>query len=232
MHYCISDIHGDYSRYCGMLDRIGLSEEDTLYVLGDVVDRGGQPVELLLDMMERPNVVPLLGNHEYMFACCLEFLMKEVTEQNLSALQTEDLCSFLHWQSQGGTPTLEGFRRLSPEQRQAVREYLGEFSLYEEVEAGGQSYLLVHAGPDHFSPRRPLEDYALHELLWTRLDYGRVYYRDRFLVTGHTPTRNIPENPAPDRIYQANRHIAIDCGCGHGGHLGCLCLDTLEEFYV
>lgn len=232
MHYCISDIHGDYSRYCGMLDRIGLSEEDTLYVLGDVVDRGGQPVELLLDIMERPNVVPLLGNHEYMFACCLAFLMKEVTEQNLSALHAEDLCSFLHWQSQGGAPTLEGFRRLSPDQRQAVREYLGEFSLYEEVEAGGQSYLLTHAGPDHFSPRRPLGDYALHELLWTRLDYSKVYYRDRFLVTGHTPTRNIPENPAPDRIYQANRHIAIDCGCGHGGHLGCLCLDTLEEFYV
>ncbi len=24
----------------------------------------------------------------------------------------------------------------------------------------------------------------------------------------------------------------IDCGCGFGGRLGCLCLETMEETYV
>lgn len=27
-------------------------------------------------------------------------------------------------------------------------------------------------------------------------------------------------------------HISIDCGCAYGGRLGCICLDTMEEFYV
>ena len=37
--YVMSDIHGEYEKYCRMLEKIALSEEDTLYILGDVVDR-------------------------------------------------------------------------------------------------------------------------------------------------------------------------------------------------
>lgn len=49
------------------------------------------------------------------------------------------------------------------------------------------------------------------------------------------PTRNIfadigCENC--DKIYRGNNHVAIDCGCGFGGKLGCICLETMEEFYV
>ena len=36
----MSDIHGEYDKYLAMLEQIDLSEDDTLYVLGDVVDRG------------------------------------------------------------------------------------------------------------------------------------------------------------------------------------------------
>lgn len=38
MIYCISDIHGQYKQYKKMLECIDLKEEDTLYVLGDVID--------------------------------------------------------------------------------------------------------------------------------------------------------------------------------------------------
>ena len=34
------------------------------------------------------------------------------------------------------------------------------------------------------------------------------------------------------RIYRQNRHIALDCGAVFGHALGCICLDTGEEFYV
>ena len=50
------------------------------------------------------------------------------------------------------------------------------------------------------------------------------------MITGHVPTRNI-EGAKPDRIYQNGGHIAIDCGAAIGGKLGCLCLNTMEEFY-
>ena len=40
MNYVISDIHGCYEQYIKLLDKIHFSERDTLYLLGDLVDRG------------------------------------------------------------------------------------------------------------------------------------------------------------------------------------------------
>ena len=65
MIYCMSDIHGHYDKYLEMLRKIDFKDSDTLFVLGDVVDRGPSSMEILLDMMCRPNVIPILGNHEY-----------------------------------------------------------------------------------------------------------------------------------------------------------------------
>ena len=192
MIYCMSDVHGDYEKYRRMLEKIRLSDGDLLYLLGDVVDRGPHPVRTLLDMMQRPNVKPLLGNHEYMAVLCLRFLTKQVTEESVSALCAENFQDLINWQREGGSSTLREFGQLSSEQRSAVLEYLMDFELYEEIQVNGQDYLLVHAGPANFSPDRPLDSYGLHELIWTRLDYGKVYYADRFLVTGHTPVAMIP----------------------------------------
>jgi len=97
----------------------------------------------------------------------------------------------------------------------------------------GETFVLVHGGLGKaFSPARPLDSYELDDYLFSRADYSRVFFPDKFVVSGHTPTRTIPGNPAPDRIYRANRHIAIDCGCTFGGYLGAICLETGEEYYV
>ena len=74
MIYVMSDIHGCYQTYLKMLEKIGLRESDTLYILGDVIDRGKDGIKVLMDMMMRPNVIPLLGNHEYMAAISLASL--------------------------------------------------------------------------------------------------------------------------------------------------------------
>ena len=66
MTYVMSDIHGDYERYMKMLEAINLDEDrDTLYVLGDVIDFGDAGMKILDDMSSRPNVSPILGEHEY-----------------------------------------------------------------------------------------------------------------------------------------------------------------------
>ncbi|MDE7280156.1 MAG: fructose-bisphosphatase class III, partial [Ruminiclostridium sp.] len=49
-----------------MLEKIRFSENDALYVLGDVIDRGGEGIRILRDIMARPNVKMLMGNHEKM----------------------------------------------------------------------------------------------------------------------------------------------------------------------
>lgn len=57
--YVISDIHGCYDAYKEMLEKIQFSENDMLYVLGDVLDRGPHPIRIIQDLMRRPNVVCL-----------------------------------------------------------------------------------------------------------------------------------------------------------------------------
>lgn len=233
-NYVISDLHGKYELYRKMLEKISFSENDMLYVLGDVVDRGPHPMEILLDMMKRPNVVCLVGNHEYMMFRCMKFLMQEITEESIREWQeNEEYMTILtDWIYNGAEPTMAGFSKLSSEQKKEVYEYMLEFDLYEEVEAGGKSYLLVHAGLGNFDPKKPIWEYDIHDLVWERPDYETPYFQDRYVVTGHTPTMAIPENPRPGYIFRKNNHIAIDCGAAFGGRLGCLCLDTGEEFYV
>ena len=69
------------------------------------------------------------------------------------------------------------------------------------------------------------------ELIVGEPEYEKEYFTDRYLVTGHTPTDLIDES-CSGRIYQKNSHIAIDCGAVFGNPLGCICLNTLEEFYA
>jgi len=132
----------------------------------------------------------------------------------------------------GGQETITEFQKLSYEEKLDILDYLEEFSLYEEVEVNGREFILVHAGLDNFSPDKYLDEYDLHEMIFNKPDYTKVYYPDRYLITGHTPTRIIEGNSRPDYIYKANHHIAIDCGSGYGGQLGAICLDTGEEYYI
>ena len=230
--YCMSDIHGDYEKYRAMLAKIDLEDRDTLFVIGDVVDRGTGSMKILMDMMIRPNVIPLIGNHEYMALQCLEFLRQEVTEESISRMDAGLMEGLLEWKEVGGDATIDEFRKLSPEEQDDILDYLEEFTLTDEVTAGGNTFVLAHSGLQNFSEDRALEDYEPFEVLFEKPDYSRRYYADKYTVSGHVPTRTIPENPRPDRIYINNGNINIDCGCGYGGTLGAIRLDDLKEFYV
>ena len=85
--YVISDIHGMYDKFLKMLDKLGFNDDDTLYVLGDVLDRGPNPIKVLQKMMEMPNVIPIVGNHELMAMECLDFLVEEITRVGVAGKQ-------------------------------------------------------------------------------------------------------------------------------------------------
>ena len=233
MHYVMSDLHGCYEEYLELLRKIRFSDEDVLYVLGDVIDRGPEPVTLLQDMMMRSNVIPLIGNHEYMAMRVLRKLCVEITEETSDGeyLNMDDMTSYLNWSMDGGQITMEQFRKLNAEEKTDMLEYLEEFSLYEEVTAGGRDYVLVHAGLEPFVPGKHLKDYTLAEMIFQSPDYNRVYFENRYLVTGHTPTIT-QENPEKAKVLEQNHHIAIDCGCVFGGRLAVYCLDTGKAVYA
>lgn len=229
--YVMSDLHGDYNGYKSILKQITFNKSDTLYINGDVLDRGSYGLKILLDMMLKPNIYPIFGNHEYAAYQCLKFLMEEVTEDNIEKLDAGFLEGLLEWQSIGGQTTIDEFHKLNHDERQSILDYLEEFSLFETITVAGNDFVIVHAGLDNFNKSRPLEDYELHELIFKSPDYDKIYFDDKYLVTGHLPTRVIDKNPKPDHIYIKNNHIALDCGAGFGGQVGCICLDNFEEFY-
>ena len=229
--YVISDAHGNYEGYMKILELIHFSDEDTLYVNGDVIDRGTGGIKILQHMMMQPNIYPILGNHEYAAATCLRFLMKEITEESIGDIDEETIKNLMEWQNIGGQCMMDAFHKLSREEKQDIVDYLEEFSLYEEVSVNEKQFVIVHAGLTNFSPDRPLETYEMYELIFKAPDYDRIYFPDKYLVTGHLPTKVIEGNSRPNKIFRKNNHIAIDCAAGYDGCVGCICLDTFEEFY-
>ena len=128
--YVISDIHGQYDLFVKMLEKIALKDEDTLYVLGDVLDRGPHPIRTLRKLMEMPNAICIVGNHELMALECLKFLMQEVTEEALAGLDRDMLEGYLIWiDHNGGRTTLDEFRTLDAQSRQDVIDFIGEFDI-------------------------------------------------------------------------------------------------------
>lgn len=230
--YVISDIHGEYDMFVELLDLIKLKETDTLYILGDVLDRGPHPIRVLLRLMEMPNAVCIAGNHELMALKCLQFLCEGIADVSIEDLDEKMLDNLVTWQYNGSKSTIDEFRRLNQDKQQAVIKFISELLIYEELVVNGKEYLLVHAGLGNYSPEKDIEDYSLKELVWDRADYRRKYFDEIIVVTGHTPTQYIEGNPRPGYIYRKNNHIAIDCGCyAPGGRLAAICLDTGEEFY-
>lgn len=227
--YCISNLHGDYESYMAMLRKIKFSDHDTLYVIGNVIDGGSGSLKILRDMMMRINVIPIIGDHEYMATRCLKYIME--CKRHTVQKPDEDMAqNILDWQRAGGQSTIDEFHKLSEEEQEDVIDYLEEFSLYEEIEAGGRDYVLVHGGLENFDPERDLDDYHIDDVLFNVPDYSRVYFEDKILVTARELTSSIKDNPVPDRIYTGNNHIAINCG--EGKNVGAICLDSLKEFYL
>lgn len=230
--YVISDIHGQYEMFMELLEQIRLKKTDTLYILGDILDRGPHPIKTLLKLMEMPNVICLAGNHELMAVECLEFLMEEIKDISLDKLDEKMLENLVTWQYNGSKTTIDEFRVLDREMQQKVIDFIKDFLSFEEVLINGKNYLLVHGGLGNFYPGRAIEDYSLEELIWSRAEYDIQYFEDTYVVTGHTPTQMILGNPRPGYIFRRNNHIAIDCGsCRSDGRLAAICLDTGGEFY-
>ena len=230
--YVISDIHGQYDMFMDLLYKISFSDKDTLYILGDIIDRGPHPIKTMRKLMEMPNVICLLGNHEYMALGCLEFLMNEITEKAIADLDGKKLNNLVLWMRNGCSTTIKEFRELCREDQIDIIEYIKDFLIYEEVSVAGKDYLLVHAGLGNFRPGKDLEEYSLNELVWDRTSYDIQYYQNKYIVTGHTPTQIIKGNSKPGFIYRNKGNIAIDCGAFvPAGRLAALCLDSGEDFY-
>ena len=221
MTYVMSDIHGNYEKFKEMLAKIRFGERDVLYVLGDLCG-GDEPIELILDISMRYNVLPVLGESDYRALPLLTSLDAVLRGQSADP---ETMARIAEWISEDGRSTVEGFRALDEDMREGVLDYLSDMALYEETQIGSQKYLLLHAGIADFDADTPLEDYMPEDFISESLDSKREYYPDVITVAGHAPTES-------GKIERTDYAILVDCGAEYGGTLGCIRLEDGEEFYV
>ena len=236
MTYLMADAHGCYQEFLQLLETIGFSADDELFLLGDVVDRGPEPISLLRHIIQDPRCSLLLGNHEaFMLAVLRSPLAAEITEESIATLTPEVLRTFSAWMEDGGQVTLRQFRQLDRDAQADILSYLEDAPYYETIEhrATDALYVLTHAGLARFDPHKELEEYDPQDFLWERADYSREYFPGGriVLVTGHTPTPLIRADRQP-LIYREHGHLALDCGAVYGGRLAAYCVETGEEFYV
>lgn len=229
MIYVMSDIHGCYTEFQEMLEKINFSSSDTLYVLGDCVDRGKEPIKVLLDCLLTDNIKLLCGNHEWFLFECADYL-KPWSNNTLSEYMNN--LYTCNWMLNGGDVTARKFMELSYEDRKFILNSIKELPLYFELDVNGESYVLIHGGfGDSFNVNKKLSKYKRQTLIWERLEPKEFYYPDKHIIVGHTPTPGLSLH-RKSKILSCHNNYWIDCGCVFGYKLACLCLDTLEEYYV
>ena len=214
MIYCISDIHGEYDRYLAMLDLIGFSDNDTLYVLGDVIDRHPGGVDILEDIMNRKNVILLMGNHELMAWQTLG------TNNVFGARQL--------WQQNGGSCTRREliYHRTAAE-RNTILHFIRDLPDHVDLVVEDRQFHLVHGLPGNSRDIR----------VWERPNPDiSAPIPGTTVIVGHTPTVFLAgDNGEPFKIWYGDGIIDIDCGCGTKTdlrRLACLRLEDMVEFYV
>lgn len=237
MIYVMSDIHGNAHNFNSIMQQIKLQPDDTLYVLGDVIDRYPDGIKILRTLMSMPNVKMLLGNHEHMM---LEVLGKTHDMSD----PVKFLCyaqKLTLWYNNGGHETHSALKHIRKTTRSEIFEYLKSLPVNVDIEVNGTKYKLTHASPiemyqKHGGEYRNEQEFAV----WHRLAGGEFIPRDYILVFGHTPTLYFQDDDVL-KIWYGNNMIGIDCGSGFPpitkytspeiGRLGCLRLDDGKEYY-
>lgn len=242
MTYVLSDIHGNMRRFHSILRQINLQPEDTLYILGDVIDRHPHGIQILKEIMAMPNVKMLLGNHEYMMLRAIG----EPYDGPNDIIESDPADLIRLWYHNGGMVTHQLWKHTRLSIRAEILDYLKKLPLNIDVVVGGIPYKLVHA-----AALERYEDYMFGKYaqttrtnfaVWNReASLDEVTPKDYSLVFGHTPTGHFfPESPMS--IWFGDHRIGIDCGSSAPdqqrlawpavcGRLGCLRLDDMKEFY-
>ena len=206
----IGDIHGCHAALTLLLPQV-LHRADTLVFLGDYVDRGPQSkdvVTTILDLQKKhPRVIPLMGNHDFLF---LDYLTGADSAVFLQVGGRQTLASY-------GIDPAAGHEETS---RRVPPEHLAFFRslplLWHDQHA-----IYVHAG---LQPGRHLSQQSSQWCLWAREQFLQSTYDfGKLVVFGHTIF---------DEPYLTAGKIGIDTGAVYGGQLTALLLPTRETISV
>ena len=221
--FIMSDIHGFGNVYYSMmnyLDKLSESEEIELYINGDLIDRGNESVEILLDVMKRIKenkfkIEYLGGNHELM--------MHKVYERREKG-KHDLLLSNWFLECNGGKKTdraLNEYFNFDKDKVFEVAHFISNLNIYHKFEEkiNNQNIVLVHAAAPlkiNDECHLKIKDKGISYYVWAREDgfilpfKCRIGHKDYFTIIGHTPN-----NYALGYFYnEIDNYLDIDGGCG------------------
>ena len=225
MRYVLSDIHGEIDLFCRLLEKIGLSDLDELYICGDFIDKGEDSVGLLRLVSSMPNVHAIIGNHDYLFLKYYHSLLGETSDESLVLSKLRE-----YFPSNGH---LLGWGQV---------DWLDSLPAYIETD----EFICTHAGVplDKAGVIPPLEGVSVEELVHDRrFKDPELFHTDpRCVFFGHTETacicgkdkilaykrRNVSATGGVGDFYK----VHLDTGAWRSGVLGCVCIDTMKPYYV
>ncbi len=141
--FVVSDIHGNARAFDRALELAQPGSDDTVFVLGDMVVRGPDPLGVIDMVRALPNVRVLMGNHEEML---------------YESLKSGDERDKLTWHMNGGYTTYEQLEQLARDRYVDLMDWLVNLPTFAVVEVDDRwpsaargdrgSYVLAHAGVD------------------------------------------------------------------------------------
>ncbi|MBR1647651.1 MAG: serine/threonine protein phosphatase [Selenomonadaceae bacterium] len=165
----VGDIHGEFERLMSLYEKLNVTDRDLLIFLGDYVDRGPENVKVLKWIMresQKPNVIALCGNHEYMLG--MNIVTGEVRLDSENKTLRE-----IAWQ-----------KRTEPHFDDNVLAFLKTLPFLFEPEIRGKKYFFCHAG---IEPEISLEEQDEFDIIFIREKFWTLYDGDAIIVVGHTP---------------------------------------------
>jgi serine/threonine protein phosphatase 1 len=211
----IGDIHGCAKTFFALIEKLDISEEDEIILLGDYIDRGPDSkgvINTIMALIENDyNIKCLLGNHE-------EIMF--VSETGFYPFST--------WITNGGDATLENFEvDFFNEMPKAYQDFFKACLYYYETD----KYIFVHAGLN-FANENIFED--KEAMLWIRrFADNQPKLGNKIMIHGHTP------KPLQEILNQKGNCINIDGGCVYIkekqtglGNLVAIILETMEYVWV
>jgi serine/threonine protein phosphatase 1 len=210
----IGDVHGHYQGLQKLIALLKLTDRDTVYFLGDLIDRGPESAQVV-EYVRAKQYFCLMGNHEQM--ACLAFSSAKFENFAMEA-----------WLSAGGRTTLESYKGLEP-QLESDLQWFQRLPNYFDL----GDFWLVHAG---VHPQIPLELQSSQEFCWIRQEFHQMeqpFFADKTIVTGHTITFTFP-GVEPGQIAQGVGWLDIDTGAYHpkSGWITALDLNQKQVYQV
>lgn len=232
----ISDIHGNYNYLKGLLEKINLSLNDIVFIVGDILEKGKESLKTLRYIMELSNkfdVHVLMGNVDAWRLINFDNDTQEGLEHFIESLSfftgglAKDMCDELNIRLTDVSQVLQAKEKMREHFKKEL-EFVRQLPTIIET----QKFIFVHGGV-------PTDDVSSLEgtdaIPYLKNDnfMGKGFSFNKYVVVGHWGT-----SLYNDKIYCLNpiidktrKIISIDGGCSinFAGQLNALLINDINS---